>query len=365
MFELGVFNGYKSFIVKSQVENFKDTGGIFDSKMGLLAYFKHEHTWRSPRGPIKVGKQARATDIYLKRADDSLFGEINEIPPKLISMQLIRTFEIYDERKELVAVVKEKPKAFGSADWVLLDLQEKVIASIVGDRKKKEYEIQSSGGQAIARCSRDSSLGKNSYRVDVFGGGDIDMFLILCYVVVLDLAKAGWTTREGLFINTGKEVKKEHLVKTQEAQASLAKTQDSQSLSKYAKINAVLSVVQAGLVFALATSFLGINSESLPFSLFFGNDVVSYFLFAFGVALLVTAFVGVTFVKLNQFNQVAMLMGAFGVFSLFIGSVMLSGGFVSLPSGSTMLVVGMMVVGFGILANLWLLIGLFDSFIKK
>lgn len=146
---------------------------------------------------------------------------------------------------------------------------------------------------------------------------------------------------------------------------SIAKTQDSESLSKYAKINAVLTVMQAGLVFALATSFLETNSETLPFNLFFSNDFVSYFLFAFGTAILVTGFVGVTFVKLNQFNQVAMLMGAFGVFSLFIGSVMLSGGFVSLPSGSIMFVVGMMVVGFGILANLWLLIGLFDSFIKK
>jgi hypothetical protein len=89
------------------------------------------------------------------------------------------------------------------------------------------------------------------------------------------------------------------------------------------------------------------------------------FFYGFEVAVLVTSILGVTLVKLNQFNQVAMLMGVFGVFSLFIASVMLSGDFVSLTSESTILTVGMFICGFGILANLWLLMGLFDDFIKK
>ena len=131
-----VFSGHRSFIVKFKLKNLKDTGGIFDLNMGLLAYFRHEHTWRSPRGPIKIAKQARATDIYLESVDGTLFGEINEIPPKLITMRLIRTFEIYDDRKELVGVVREKPKMVGS-DWELENLEKTVIALMVGDRNKK------------------------------------------------------------------------------------------------------------------------------------------------------------------------------------------------------------------------------------
>ena len=91
----------------------------------------------------------------------------------------------------------------------------------------------------------------------------------------------------------------------------------------------------------------------------------SIILYAFGVAILVTAFLGVTFVKLNQFYQAAMAMGAFGVFSLFIGGFMLSGGFGYLPSEATILVYGLMIVGFCILFNMWLLIGLFDDILSK
>ena len=350
-----------SFIVKSKLKDPKDAGGIFDSNMRVLAYFKHEHTWRTPRGPIRVRKQARATDIYLESFDGNLFGEINEIPPKLVSMRFIRTFEIYNDNKELVGVVEEKPKAFGFPDWVLENVEGKAIAFMVGDRKKKDYEIQTPDGEFLARCFRDSSLDKDSYKVERRSvGGSVDLFLLLCYIVVLDLAKIGWTTRTGY----AKE-EKEHLVKTQVAKAPIVKTQASEPISKYAIINAVLSVVQAFLIFALATSFLGTGSENTSFSFLFGNDFVSYILYAFGVAILIIAFVGVTFVKLNQVNQVAMLMGAVAVFSLFIGGVMLSGSFVSVPSESYILVIGMMIVGFGILVNLWLLIGLFDDFIKK
>lgn len=361
--ELEVFREYRNFVVKSKLRDRKDTGGIFDNNMELLASFRHEHTWRTPRGPVKIAKQARATDIYLERVDGALFGEINEVPPKLFSMRLIRTFEIYDDKKELVGMVREKPKAFGS-DWVLENLEKKVIASALGERKKKDYEIQSSSGQVLAKCFRDSSLAEDSYKVDIFGGG-IDLFLVLSYIVVLDLAKTGWATREGLlFSKTKKE--KEHLVKTQLVEAQAKKAQASGTISKYAIRNAVLSVMQAGLFFTLATLFLESSSGTNSFMGFpFSLDFVSLILYGLGVAILVTAFLGVSFVKLNQFNQVAMLMGAFGVFSLFIGSVMLSGGFVSLASESTILVVGMMIVGFGILANLWLLMGLFDDFIKK
>ena len=97
----------------------------------------------------------------------------------------------------------------------------------------------------------------------------------------------------------------------------------------------------------------------------FGPEFLSLILYVFGVAILVTAFMGVTRVKLNQVNAVAMLMGAFGVFSFFIGSIIFQGGFGLLSFELAILVVAMLIVGFGILANLWLLIRLFDNFGKK
>ncbi|UCE96695.1 MAG: hypothetical protein JSV51_03635, partial [Candidatus Bathyarchaeota archaeon] len=215
-----------NFIVKSKLEDFKDTGGFFDSNMRVLAYFRHEHTWRTPRGPIRIGKQARATDIYLESFDGNLFGEINEIPPKLISIRLIRTFEIYNDNKELVGVVREKPKAIGS-DWVLENVEEKAIALMVGDRKKKDYEIQTPDGEFLARCFRDPTLDEYSYRVErKIGGGGVDLFLLLCYIVVLDLAKTGWTTRTGY-----PKEEKDHLVKTQVSKTPIVKTQASEPIS--------------------------------------------------------------------------------------------------------------------------------------
>jgi hypothetical protein len=331
--ELEALSEQSNFIVKSKLKDLKDTGGIFDSSMRVLAYFRHEHTWRTPRGPVRVAKQARATDIYLESFDGNLFGEINEIPPKLVSMRLIRTFEIYNESKELVGAVREKPKAFGFPDWVLENVEGKAIAFMVGDRKRKDYEIQNPGGEFLARCFRDSSLNEDSYRVERRSvGGSVDLLLLLCYIVVLDLAKLGWTTRNGY----AKE-EKDHLVKTQVVKTPIAKTQASEPISIYAIRNAVLSAAQAVIVFTLAT-------------MFFGQGFFRFILYAFGVAILVTAFLGVTLVKLNQFNPVAMLMGAFVE---------------SMTFESTILVAAMLIVGFGILANLWLLIGLFGDFGKK
>jgi hypothetical protein len=259
---LEVFSGHWSFIVQSKLKDRKDTGVFFDLNMGLLAYFRHEHAWRTPRAPFKIGKQARTTDIYLESVDGNLFGEINEIPPKLFTMRLIRKFEIYNDKKELVGVVREKPKAFGS-DWVLENLEKTTIAMMVGDRKKKDYEIQTPGGQVIASCFRGSSFDKDSYKVDVLGGG-VDLFLVLCYVVVLDLAKTAWTTRDG-YANE----EKEHLAKTQAAQTQVEKNQAYKPASKYAKRNAVLSVVQTAILFSLATTLSQVGSPRWDFFLWF------------------------------------------------------------------------------------------------
>ncbi|MCW4031236.1 MAG: hypothetical protein NWE80_02615, partial [Candidatus Bathyarchaeota archaeon] len=281
-----------NFIVKSKLKDLEDTGGIFDSNMRGLAYFRHEHTWRTPRGPIRVAKQARATDIYLESFDGNLFGEINEIPPKLVSMRLIRKFEIYNDKKEFVGVVREKPKAVGFPDWVLENVEGKLVAFMVGDREKKDYEIQTPDGEFLTRCFRDSSLDKDSYRVERRSvGGGVDLFLLLCYIVVLDLAKTGWTTRTGF---TDAKIEKEHLAKRRLAEIQAAETRAAKSFPGYAYRNTVLSIVQAGLLFALATLFLAIDpSDNSFFSSLIGSFAIfrSVILFAFGIAILVTAFI--------------------------------------------------------------------------
>lgn len=346
-----VLRRHRSFIFQSKLKDQKDTIGIFDLNMNLLACCKHEHTWRTPRGPIKVRKQARVTDIYFESSDGTLLCEINEIPPKFGSARLIRKFEIYVQKKELVGAVREKPKFVGS-DWELTNLDERTIALMVGDRKKKDYEINSPNGQVLARCYKDSSLDTDSYRIDVLSSS-VDLFLILCYVVVLDLAKTAWITRPTpLFGNT--QTEKEHLVKTRLAEEKKRKAQASES-SKNANVNAILSFVQASLLFILATFFI---------KPIFYDDFIILFI-AFGIAILVTAFIGVSFVKLNQFNKVAILAWLFGFFSLPFGGFLLSGDFMVLTSESTFLIYGLMIVGFGMMVNIWALIGLFDDLIKK
>ncbi|MEJ2240633.1 MAG: DUF308 domain-containing protein [Candidatus Bathyarchaeota archaeon] len=219
---------------------------------------------------------------------------------------------------------------------------------IDGNRKKKDYEIKSLDGQVIAKCYKDSLLDNDSYQIDVFKN-KVDLFLVLCYVIVLDLAKSSWTTRDGiLFSDSNSRIEKKHLVKTELEETQKRKSKNSESISKHSIINSVLSIIQAGLLFALAPSFS-----------------VSILLYGFGIASLVTAFLGVTFFKLNQSTQVALLMGAFGLFSLVTGASMLTNDYISLTLESTILVVGFMVVGFGLLVNFWSSMGFFDSYSKK
>ena len=192
-----IFSGRDQFIIKSKIKDLKDTGGILDNSMGVLAYFKHTHSWKNPGGSrFNIGKQAKTTDVVLETTDKTVLGKIHEIPPPLMSMRLIRKFRVHNNKEELIAVVREKPKFRGS-DWILENPNEEVIAITKCKWKKKDYEIVSKEKHGIARVYRDSSLDKDSYKVSIFGSY-IDLFLILCYVVVLDLAKGGWTTRSGL-----------------------------------------------------------------------------------------------------------------------------------------------------------------------
>jgi uncharacterized protein YxjI len=189
--EMGIFGGRKRFIIQSKLENLKDTGSIMDANMKILAYFKHKHTWKPlPESTPYYWQEARKTDIRLEAIDGTLLGEIHEIPPPALTLRLIRKWEIYNAKKELKGVVKEKPKAIGS-DWVLESPDGKVIATIKVNRKKKDYEVQTTEKQVIARCYRDASMGKNSYQVDILSS-EIDFFLILSYIVVLDRIKWAW-----------------------------------------------------------------------------------------------------------------------------------------------------------------------------
>ena len=341
-----ILGNNKSFIFQPNLEDQKDTVGIFDLDMNLLAYYRHEHTWRSPRGPIRISKRARVTDVYLESVDGTLFGEINEIPPKLFSSRLIRKFEIYNDKKELVGKVREKPKMVGS-DWVLENLDEKVIAVIVGDRKKKNYEIQSRLGVVLANCFVDSSLDDDSFRVNIFKSGT-DLFLVLSYVIVLDLAKTAWTTSDGGFIGgSNSKNKKKHLEKTRLVEEKERKTKASQKSPMHAIINAVLGIIQAFLFFSLA-----------------GTYNISIILYPFAIGYLGIGLLGIIF-KINEYFQIALMMGGLATFSLFLGGIMLDGAFGSLPTELTIFVYAIMIVAVAILVNLWAVIGLLDGFMNK
>jgi hypothetical protein len=193
-----VFKGHSSFIFQKKPKGHNNIVEIFDSRMRLLASCKRKRVWKSPDGPFKINKQAYSSDIFLEDFSGRILGEINEIPPQMFSMRLIRRYKIYDDDTRLIGVVREKPKAFGST-WVLFDRnEENLIGEIVGNRKKKNYKIESSRDEVLVKCYRDSSLDSNSYRVDTFVGWD-RLFLVLCYVLVLDLAKTVFVTRSGWF----------------------------------------------------------------------------------------------------------------------------------------------------------------------
>ena len=126
----------------------------------------------------------RTTDVRIEGNDGELVGEIHEIPTG--TMRLIRKWQVYDQKGTYKGAVTEKPKFIGS-DWVLKDVKENLIAVAEGDRNKHNYEIVTpdKGKQLIARCS---SQNKDSYRVEVMIS-NLDPFLVLSYVIVLDLAK--------------------------------------------------------------------------------------------------------------------------------------------------------------------------------
>ena len=187
--------GRTRFIITSELEDCVDTGSIMDNDGEIVAYFEHMHSWKTRNGPEwwRNKKQALTTDIQLVGIDETLLGEIHEIPPPMMS-RIIRKWEIYNSKKELEGVVREKPEFIGSS-WVLENLEGKVIATIKGNRTKKDYKILTKRNETIARCYRSEKIDKKSYYVET-KRSKIDLFLVLSYIIVLDLAKTGWVYRE-------------------------------------------------------------------------------------------------------------------------------------------------------------------------
>jgi uncharacterized protein YxjI len=180
--------------MQRQLPGFEDTLGIMDADMNLLGYAKHQHSWKEPQDWQSMGKRVwmKTTDVRLEGIDGTLLGEIHEFPTGM--MRVVRRWEVYDGREAFKGAVKEKHKFIGS-DWVLESTEGNVIAIAKGDRKKHDYEILTADRceQAIARCS---SISENSYWVDILLS-NLDPFLVLSYIVVLDLAKSGIEVSKG------------------------------------------------------------------------------------------------------------------------------------------------------------------------
>ena len=191
-----VFRGKERFIIDHRLKGFKETGGILDPWMGVLAYFKHEHTWKSifkaAPGPswIKTPPNSRwrtrTIDIVFETFHGALLGEMHEIPPELITIQSRKKWEIYNAENELQGVVRENPKAFGS-DWVLENPNGEIIASVKGNVDTKEYEIHNNREQVIAQCYWNEAISEECYVVDILDSG-FDLFLVLSYIIILDFA---------------------------------------------------------------------------------------------------------------------------------------------------------------------------------
>ena len=191
-----------NFVFKHEQKNSKDSISILGEDSRPLCSVTYDHSMKTPHAvsnmPVPFTRM-RTTDVRIEGNDGELFGEIHEIPTG--TMRLIRKWQVYDQKGTYKGVVTEKPKFIGS-DWVLKDVEDNLLAVAEGDRKKNNYEIVAPDGgkQCIARCS---SLDKDSYRVELMISS-IDSFLVLSYVIVLDLAKTVYTVVKSPFYLTPK-----------------------------------------------------------------------------------------------------------------------------------------------------------------
>ena len=181
---VNIFETTNYFVFKHEQKN--DSISVLGGDSKPLCAVIHDHSMKMPQvwGNVPIPREMRTTDVRIEGKDGELLWEIHEFPTG--TFRLIRKWKVVDEKGTLKGVVTEKPKFMGS-DWVLENVDGKLLAVAEGDRKKHNYEIVTPdrSKQCIARCT---SLEKDSYRVELMFS-NVDSLLVLSYVIVLDLAK--------------------------------------------------------------------------------------------------------------------------------------------------------------------------------
>lgn len=186
--------GRTRFIIQKQPE-LKDTLCILDPTMRTLFYAKHHHSWKTPsfiteKSIFLPYREMKTTDVRFEGVDGVLLGEIHEIPPE--GMQLIKRWQIFNEKGELKGTARTKPKFIGS-DWILEIAEGNVIVKVFGNLKKHDYKIITTDRfrQTIAGCS---IVDKNSFDVNIMLT-PLSPFLILSFTIILELSTKITTTR--------------------------------------------------------------------------------------------------------------------------------------------------------------------------
>lgn len=191
--DLDFFGDKKQFIIRFNFENPKGIGNIMDLDMNTLVDFEYKYKVKPPyRTGLRVGKwkNAWAIDFRLVARGEALVGEIRGFPPPLFSPTLRYVWEIYNSKNELQGRVWEKLRGLSKSgsDWILENLERKVIATFQGDRENRNYYVMNESNEIVARCYKSSDISDTSHRVDILLS-EPDTFLVLCYILVLDRAK--------------------------------------------------------------------------------------------------------------------------------------------------------------------------------
>ncbi len=175
-----------SFVFKHEKKDANDFITVSDEGSQPLCSVYFNHSWKMPQmwGNMPSNRKMRTTDVKIEGKGGVLLGEIHETPTG--TMRLIRKWEIYDQKGAMKGIVVEKPKFIGS-DWALESVDGNLLAVVEGDRKKSNYEIVTPDRTSQV-ISRSTGLDDASFRVEMMVSS-IDPFLVLCYVVVLDIAK--------------------------------------------------------------------------------------------------------------------------------------------------------------------------------
>jgi hypothetical protein len=190
---ISFFGDKKNFIIQSYWESRWDIGCIMDLDKNILAFFGYSETWKPTRTRVASTAAGRSpdsgmtADFRIETVDGVLIGEIIGFAPLLYSWVRRNSYEIYDIKNRLLGIVWEKARRFGSK-WVLENAEQEILATIEGSRKTKNYRVINPNNQVVARCYRSPEISEGFYRVEILES-DLDVFLILNYVIVLDRVK--------------------------------------------------------------------------------------------------------------------------------------------------------------------------------